>query len=133
MSHIYEGDFVVNAGSREETESLGYAVFNRGPHLRVDIPNGWSTITCKLANGKMITFTFIPYEKDGVPQCVDISARQGGPMILNGGQQVEVQNVIVFSAGNWCYSTPKVPVEKSKMPTLTTVLLTGAWFEGGTS
>lgn len=46
--------------SKQEAEEAGYAGFNQGPHLAVDLEAGkWQTISVR--NGEqMVTFSFIP-------------------------------------------------------------------------
>jgi len=59
--------------SPDGAEAAGYARFNDGPHLAVDVPDGNITITARLTNGKRVTFAFIPYRKDEPAGCVNIS------------------------------------------------------------
>tara|TARA_R110002167_G_scaffold99086_1_gene260112 strand:- start:52 stop:741 length:690 start_codon:yes stop_codon:yes gene_type:complete len=49
-----------------------YALWNDCDHLCVDVPDGVSTISCKLSDGRQITFGFTPYETGGIPKCIDI-------------------------------------------------------------
>jgi hypothetical protein len=62
--------------SRKEAEALGFAGFNRGPHLCVEIPKDEThfTISVKTPMGKRITFAFMNWnsERDGHVECVDI-------------------------------------------------------------
>jgi len=61
--------------TREVAEDAGYAVFNRGPHICVDIPDGNSTVTCRTSTGELLTFAFVPYEDGGPPKCVYVHHR----------------------------------------------------------
>jgi len=46
----------------------GFATFNEGPHLAVDVPaEGNFTITARTSTGKMVTFCFV-----GGAACVDV-------------------------------------------------------------
>lgn len=47
--------------------------FNAGEHLRVEIePGKHQTISCKLPNGKFVTFAFCPANSPTEMECVDI-------------------------------------------------------------
>lgn len=82
----------------KDAEDQGYAVFNAGkPHLCVDVPDGWSTITCRMSNGKKVTFAFIGYE-GASPFSVDIH-HATGPDVLHQGVTHQRQDVICFSGG----------------------------------
>lgn len=101
---------------REYAEKKGFAVFNRGTHLCVDVPNGHYTVSCRLSNGKRVTFSFVPYE-DGAPAaCVDIHHRSGDVW----GQDWERQNVICFSGGRDAF---RADSKDANPVSLTTLLL----------
>ena len=83
----------------DQVESAGFARFNGGNHLCVDVPDGSSTISVKLSDGRQITFAFCPYRKDGVPKCIDIHDMGGKqlPDFVNKGQTHYQQQLIAFS------------------------------------
>jgi len=64
----------VNTVHSDQVEGMGYAKFNPGPHLCVDV-SGNATISVNLPDGKQVTFAFIP---DGDPkttnshECCDV-------------------------------------------------------------
>ena len=82
-----------------QVEAAGFAKFNDGQHLCVEVPDGRSTISVKLSDGRQITFAFCPYEKDGRPQCIDIHDNGGKPLpnFVNKGQTLYQQQFIAFS------------------------------------
>ena len=101
------------------TESGGYALWNDCDHLCVDVPDGVSTISCKLSDGRQITFGFTPYELNGIPKCVDIRDL-GDPLndkMKTGSDQYR-QNLIGFSGGGTAFRTSKL----EKLTTLVTLL-----------
>ena len=104
----------------DQAEENGFAKFNGGPHLCVEVPNGHFTISAKLSDGRQITFAFSPYEENGVAKCVDVHDK-GGKKIEHQGQTREEQQVICFSGGG---PDPFRTKEDSDKPvTLTTILL----------
>lgn len=75
----------------------GYAEFNGVPHLAVDIPDGDGfTITAKTSEGKRITFSFMPYRKDGPPQCVDVQYHDNGTSHAKNGVEIPDFDVVLF-------------------------------------
>jgi hypothetical protein len=75
--HLYftsrpSGESANEPVTREVAEEDGFAVFNGGPHLEVEVPDGNFTITAKTSESKRVTFAFTPYRTDGAPQCVDV-------------------------------------------------------------
>lgn len=103
----------------QEAKEKGYAKFNGGPHLCVDIPDGHYTITTRLSNGKRVTFAFCPYEENKPARCVDIQMHDTEEYIKNGDAKCPVQEVIVFTVGTDCYRSKG----QEKKPTLTTLIL----------
>lgn len=96
----------------------GFERFNGGPHLCVDVPDGLFTITCKMSNGKKVTFAFVPY-KDGAPaSCVDIQHQTTGLTIENGHTDVPVQEVIVWGLGKDICRTHLLDEKPSTLLTL---------------
>lgn len=104
----------------KNAESLGFAQFNGGPHLLVDVPNGHFTISTKTSQGKRVTFAFCPYEKDGPAQCIDIEHHNSERVVMNGVTPQAVQTVICFSQGNDAF---RGYTDAQKPVTLTTLLL----------
>ena len=78
----------------DEAEAEGFARFNQGPHLTVDLPKGGSTITVRTPAGERVTFGFVSY----------------GPGTA-GGSLLPVQNVRVFGLGDTKYSSDEVHEE----------------------
>jgi hypothetical protein len=79
----------------------GFAHFNGGPHLCVDVPNGNFTVTCRTSEGRKITFSFVPYTEDGPAKCVDVQHHTSGAAMDNGGStDIPVQEVIAFTSGS---------------------------------
>ena len=83
----------------EEAKEAGWLKYNDGPHLCVDVPDGRSTIVAKLSNGRQILFSFLPYEKNGIPRCIDIEDHGGEefPNFPNEGVTCYRQHLIAFS------------------------------------
>lgn len=46
--------------TRDEALEKGYATFNGGPHLCVDVPEGHCTVTVKTPDGGKVTMAFLP-------------------------------------------------------------------------
>lgn len=90
----------------------GYARFNGGPHLCIDLPDSEFTITCRTSDGRRTTFSFCCHE-DGTPAiCVDVK--------YHGRTDTDAppQEVICFGNGVTPFrSNAEDPV------TLTTILL----------
>ena len=116
-----------------EVEKSGYAKFNMGPHLCVDVPDGWYTISCKTPDGKMITFAFIPdSESDAGHSCVDVHHATAAKKKIEFNEQsyeCACQEVIVFGQGfytNPFHSHDYYAKNSDKPMTLTTILLNGS-------
>lgn len=107
-------------------EDAGFARFNQGQHLCVDIPDGHFTISVKTSEGRQITFAFVPYKEGKPARCIDIhdnGGKQIGPDQANisEGQDAQAQALICFSGGG---PDPfKSTYEDKKAVTLTTLLL----------
>lgn len=70
-------------GTCEEAEKAGYASYSHCPHLCVDIPEGCATVSCKLPDGRRVTFTFIEattdMKKAGISHhCCDFMSHDSG-------------------------------------------------------
>lgn len=80
-------------------KDAGFATFNDGDHLCVEIPDKSFTITAKTSEGKKITFAFGQYEENGPPKCVDIQHHTSGAFKENGERQIPIQEGICFTTG----------------------------------
>lgn len=67
--------------SPDEAKRRGYKAFNNVPHQLIDVPDGNSTLSCKMSDGSTITFCFLSGDAKGleVPSCVDIQVDTGIP------------------------------------------------------
>ncbi len=64
----------VSVLSRGDAEDRGFAGFNGGEHVCVDLTNvGSATISVKTGDGELVTFALIPRHEGKGHQCVDIS------------------------------------------------------------
>jgi len=108
--------------NHHDAKMQGWAVFNGGPHLCVEAPNGNFTISVNTLEGKKITFAFVPYHENGPAQCVDVQHHTSGVDMKNGDTDCPVQQVICFTVGSDLYRSP-LTEEKGKGCTLMTVLL----------
>lgn len=104
----------------DAAEAAGYARFNGGAHLAVDVPDGNFTITARMTNGKRVTFAFVPYRKDEPAGCVDISY-DDAPVapLMNGRTACHVMHAIGFTVGPDTFDTRKIAAPT----TLITVLI----------
>ncbi len=114
-----------------EVAAAGFAKFNSGHHLCVEVPDDWFTISCKTSNGKLVTFAFCPDGMGGTGhQCVDVHhATAEKKTIERNGESYEIacQNVHVFGQGwykNPLWSMDYYKNNVDKPMTLTTILLT---------
>lgn len=103
---------IINADNLDQVEQAGFARFNDGQHVCVEVPNGKSTISCKLPDGQQITFAFVPYTADGCPQCVDVQVHGKDATVQNGSASLPVQDVIAFGVGHDTFRS-----EDGKRPT----------------
>lgn len=76
----------------QECEARGFADFNDGPHLAVEIPEGLSTITCRTVSGKKVTIAFIDEE------CVDV-AYHSGRTVMHNGKPAHVHDTVLLPPG----------------------------------
>ena len=74
----------------------GFAVFNGGRHLCVDVPDGSFTLSCRTSEGRRITFAFLPYEENGPPQAVDIQYHDSPVLIEHDDTVLPAQSFIGF-------------------------------------
>ena len=61
-----------NTRSRDEAKALGYAVYNGGNHVCIDLDNAPATISVRTPDGKLVTFAFTCRPDGEGHQCVDI-------------------------------------------------------------
>ena len=101
----------------DEAIAEGFARFNGGPHLTLDIPDGHFTISCKQSNGKRVTLSFVSYQNaEGIkedPQpagCLDVQA-----------SDEEDQQWIIFEGGFTGYHFEDE--ENKRKATLATLVL----------
>jgi hypothetical protein len=102
----------------EQAAQAGFARFNNGNHLCVDLPPGPATISVRTADGKRVTFAFCPYSEDGIQKCVDIQQHDTEETVINGSLAVPIQNPVIFTCGSTLYRRTE-----DQKPTLVTLLL----------
>jgi hypothetical protein len=108
--------------SPEAAKALGFAEFNGGPHLCVDVPDGMSTITARTSDGRRITFAFLEYEKGKPPQAVDIQYHDNGTVRFNGHNRIPTYDVLVFNGPHgFLLDSRKLPVDQK--PGITCILM----------
>lgn len=106
----------------EVAESKGFKKFNPGNHLCVDLPQGHSTISVKLPNGRRISMAFVPYSDENLG-CMDIEYESPDKLpeeFGNKGQDYFAQRIIGFSHGRNSFRTS---VDDEKPTHLFTLLL----------
>jgi hypothetical protein len=99
-----------------------YAIFNHCPHLAVDVPAGYFTITARTADGKRFTFAFLPKGKDGRDgtMCVDVKFHDAPNMEhKDGDRALNGMHVVGFTTGHNTFDTRT----QDKTTTLLTVLV----------
>lgn len=118
-------DSVTPGGSRASNP----ANFNGGEHLRVEIEEGANqTISCKLPNGKFVTFAFCPSSTPGEMECVDIHTNSGPAVPRakgDGGPVGFLQHLVGFTYGSNTFATKQLP----KPTTLATLLLSARHYD----
>lgn len=112
--------------SCDYAEITGFAKFNGGPHLCVDVPDGHFTITCRTSEGRQVTFAFCPYKANGPAQCIDIQNHNTNAVRVNGDTNCPIQKVIMFGVGN-----RRVDFSYTDNPPITLTTLILAPHEGG--
>ena len=60
---------------------IGFATFNRCPHLPIDIPDGGFTLTVKTSHNCCVAFYFGLYQEGGPPEFIDIQYQDRGSTI----------------------------------------------------
>ncbi len=74
----------------------GFAEFNGGKHLCVDVPDDSFTVSCRTSEGRRITFSFLPYKQGGPPQAVDIQYHDSPVLIEHSDTVLPAQSFIGF-------------------------------------
>jgi hypothetical protein len=100
----------------------GFATWNQGPHLCVEIPDGSSTITCRTSQGRKVTFSFVPYQQGGPPQCVDIHEATG-PAIRLDERDSHIQRIVAFGKGPTIFRSNPQATERKEAVTLATLII----------
>lgn len=101
-------------------KALGFAGFNRNPHLCVEVPNGGFTLSCRLGDGTRVTFAFVATRSGDVPAgCVDIQLHDETRR-HPARPDLPVFDMIGFGPGPTVFDTRKI---EDKPMTLATVLL----------
>lgn len=103
-------------------EKLGFATWNPGPHLCVEIPDGCSTITCRTSQGRKVTFSFVHYKEGGPPQCVDLHEATG-PAIRFDDKDSHIQRIVAFGKGPTIFRSNPAATERKDAVTLTTLII----------
>lgn len=110
--NYYFNEIKIVAPQDTDTDRVegGYEKFNNGTHICLDIPDGSSTISCKLSDGTVATFAFCPYDsamsgKPQVPACVDVQIKTGAVdqferQSKGSGDHFEGQGGIIFAGQN---------------------------------
>jgi hypothetical protein len=82
--------------------------FNNCEHLFLQIePGKWQTISCRLPNGKFVTFAFVPTATEEI-ECVDIHTTAGVRFKNRNGDFSHQQNVIGFRCGSNSFDTRRI-------------------------
>lgn len=80
----------------EGAKAAGFAEFNGGNHLCLDVPDDNFTVSCRTSEGRRITFAFLPYKKGGAPQAVDIQYHDSPVLIEHSDTVLPAQSFIGF-------------------------------------
>ena len=118
-----QGPFEVANVPAAQACNAGFAQFNGGEHLLVSVPDGHSTISVRLSNGRLVTFAFTPYVENGCPQGIDIQDH-GGPEITADDVKTPDdqaigrprQRVLCFSQGGTAFSSERPDERERKLP-----------------
>lgn len=92
-------DSNVQLMNASEVEKAGYAKFNDGDHLCVDVPDRRFTISCR-ADSQRITFSFASI-MEGKPGCVDIH-NHDSCVLGDGGRPL--QTILALTEGNTAFA-----------------------------
>ncbi len=106
----------------DAVEEEGFKRFNNKSHLPVIVPVEGGTITCKLPDGKRITFSFIKDGHGGI-ECCDIHAET--EVKCQAYPDREKQHVVAFSCGSKAFRSTD---QNAKEVTLTTILLNDKYY-----
>lgn len=80
--------------SADDAMKQGFAMFNGGRHLCVDVPDESFTVSCRTSEGRRITFAFLPYKENGPPQAVDIQYHDSPVLIEHSDTVLPAQSFI---------------------------------------
>lgn len=89
----------------------GYAEFNRCNHVAIDVPDGQTTYSFRTSEGKRLTFCFLPYIKEGPPQCVDVAYHDSGVDVMTkSGEPMPAMHAILWTGGREHDTRQSAPV-----------------------
>lgn len=101
----------------EAAKEAGFANFNEGDHICIDLPEGHATISVKTPDGNKLTFAFVPRSGDAKGhQCCDVQHHSG----KENEYGTPKQKVILFGQGP---TIARADYDDEEPTTLTTVLL----------
>lgn len=109
----------------EAAKEKGFETFNNNPHNCIDLPPGNSTVTVRTPSGEKVTFAFLTYSGEAVPQeqkkvnCVDIQHHRKG-------EENSEQSVIIYGAGSEAFRhNPgrETELSETQIPRLTTLII----------
>ena len=118
----------IHKSTSPELANQGFAKFNSGDHLCVEMPQGHNTISVKTADGKLLTFAFLP-DEDGKTHCVDIMHHTAKEVWYKNsfGESVcaKKQDVVLFGNGSYpdAFNSKAYYAATDKPIVLTTILL----------
>lgn len=60
--------------NHNDATAAGFAAFNQGNHVTVEVPDGQTTYSFRTSDGKRLTVCFLPTKSvDAAPGCVDVA------------------------------------------------------------
>jgi len=60
--------------NHNDATAAGYASFNQGNHVAIDVPDGQTTYSFRTTDGKRLTVCFLPTKaQNEAPGCVDVA------------------------------------------------------------
>jgi hypothetical protein len=113
---------MISVKTRNEALESGFATFNGGKHICVDLQDADQTISVRTPDGNLITFAFVPRPDKGFPghQCVDIQHHTPSTFTRNGSRDVPVQTAALYGCGP---TNARCGVADDSPTTLITLLL----------
>ena len=98
--HSENGSVFCMAATPDQAKANGFAQFNGGPHLCVNVPNGSFTISARTPSGQLVTFAFIGNgNNENGHHCIDIKHHNSGYTTKNGDRDVPTQRAILWTPG----------------------------------